>query len=262
MVRDLVSARDLAASLAHQAGRLQVERRADLELHATKAHINDFVSDVDILSERLIVAGVAAAWPHDAIQAEEGHGREGTSGWTWVIDPLDGTRNYVSRTGSWSVCIALYEGDVAKMAVVHDPVAQETFSGLDGGGAFLGDKPISTAPAPPLEQALLGLSFNPSPETKDRVGRLMHRLLPAVGDVRRIPSGLNLAYLAAGRLDCGVVLDAKPWDVAAGTLIAREAGVSLGGEGPDPSPRLTIAATPALSDAFSSRLRSALSSSS
>jgi myo-inositol-1(or 4)-monophosphatase len=259
MERDLTEARDLAASLAEEAGRLQVERRANLQIRAPKAHANDFLSDVDIASERLIVAGIAKAWPDDTIHAEEGHGRRGTSGWTWMVDPLDGTRNYISRTGPWSVCIALYHGDDAQVAVVHDPVARETFSGLDDRGAFLHDTPISAAPGAPLEQALTGLSFNPSRQTKDRVARLMRVLLPAIGDVRRIPSGLNLAYLAAGRLECGVVLDAKAWDVAAGTLIARQAGVSLAGEGPQPGPGLTIGATPPLWQEFSELLRSALS---
>jgi len=211
-------------------------------MRAPKAHANDLVSDVDIASEELIVARIRAAWPDDAIHAEEGNGSDGTSGWVWLVDPLDGTRNYVSRTGPWSVCVALYHDDRAVMAVVHDPVAAETYSGTDGGGAFLNGEPISASPGPPLGRALTGVSFNPSPEARARVGRLLALLLPVVGDVRRIPAGLNLVYLAAGRLDCGVVLDAKVWDVAAGILIAREAGVSLGGRdgtrpGGSPSPR-------------------------
>lgn len=259
MHRDVTAARDLAASLADQAGRLQIERRGSLRLGAPKAHANDLVSDVDIASERLIVDGIVAAWPDDALRAEEGNSRGGTSGWTWVIDPLDGTRNYVSGTGPWSVCIALYDGEQARMAVVHDPVARETFSAIGGGGAFLNEKPISASAGPPLDQALAGISFNPSPETKERVGRLLRLLVPVIGDFRRIPAGLNLAYLAAGRLDCGAVLGAKLWDIAAGALIAQEAGVLLGGEGPDYSPELTIGAAPPLWPEFSSRLRSALS---
>jgi len=213
---------------------------------------------VDIASERLIVAGIDAAWPDDALHAEEGNSRAGTSGWTWVVDPLDGTRNYVSYTGPWSVCIALYQGEQARMAVIHEPVAQETFSAVGGGGAFLNEQPISVSAGPPLDQALAGLSFHPTPETKERVGRLLLRLLPVIGDIRRIPAGLDLAYLAAGRLDCGVVLDAKLWDIAAGALIAQEAGAVLGGEGPDFSPELTIGATPRLWPEFSALLRSAL----
>jgi len=229
-----------------------------LQVGAPKAHANDLVSDVDIASEQLIVDEITAVWPDDALHAEEGHNRAGTSGWTWVIDPLDGTRNYISRTGPWSVCIALYHGEQARMAVVHDPVAQETFSAVDGGGAFLNGKPISASAAPPLDQALVGVSFHPAPETKDRVGRLVRDLLPLVGDIRRIPAALNLAYQADGRLDGGVALDTKLWDIAAGALIAREAGVVLGGEGRDFSTRLTIGAAPALWPDLSARIRAAV----
>jgi myo-inositol-1(or 4)-monophosphatase len=255
--QDLHAARDLATALAVRAGRLQVERRDTLVVGAPKAHANDVVSDVDIASERLIVDAIVADRPDDAVQAEEGHGRPGTSGRTWIIDPLDGTRNYISRTGPWSVCIALYDGDRPLVAVVHDPAAGETFSAVDGGGAFLNDRPIAASSGPPLGEALVGVSFQPGPETKARAGRVVHELLPVVGDIRRLPAALNLAYQAAGRLDGGVALDTKLWDIAAGALIAREAGVTLGGRGPDFTTELTIGAAPALWPALSSLVRAA-----
>ena len=258
MMRDLTAALDLAATLAAEAGRLQVERRGTLKVAAPKAHANDLVSDVDIASERLIVHGITAAWPEDAVQAEEGNDRPGTSGWTWVIDPLDGTRNYISRTGPWSVCIALYHGEQVRVAVVHDPVARETFSAVAGRGAFRDGKPIAASAGAPLDQALIGISFNPAPEIKDLVGRLMRVLLPVVGDIRRIPAALNLAYLADGRLDGGVALNTKLWDIAAGGLIAQEAGVVLGGNDAEFSTALTIGAPARLWPALSSRVRSAL----
>lgn len=257
MDRDLLAARDLAAGLAVDAGRLQLDRRDTLRVGAPKAHANDVVSDVDIASERLIVDAIHAAWPADAMQAEEGHGRPGTSGWTWVIDPLDGTRNYISRTGPWSVCIALYEGERPRVAVVHDPAANETFSAVDGGGARLNGAPIAASSGPPLAEALVGVSFQPGPATKDRAGRVIRELLPWVGDIRRLPAALNLAYQAAGRLDGGLALDTKLWDIAAGALIAREAGVTLGGHGPDFTTELTIGAAPPLWPALSERIRAA-----
>ncbi|GIE77179.1 hypothetical protein Aph02nite_31290 [Actinoplanes philippinensis] len=224
---------------------------------APKAHANDVVSDVDIASEQLIVDGVHGAWPDDAMQAEEGHGRSGGSGWTWIVDPLDGTRNYVSRTGPWSVCIALYQGDSPRMAVVHDPAAGETFSAVDGGGALLNGEPIRVSGGPPLAEALIGVSFQPNPATKARAGRLLRELLPLSGDIRRIPAALNLVYQAAGRLDGGLALDTKLWDIAAGALIAREAGVTLGGHGPDYTTELTIGAGPSLWPELSARVRAA-----
>jgi myo-inositol-1(or 4)-monophosphatase len=257
MDRDLRAARDLAADLAVQAGRLQLERRDTLRMGTPKAHANDVVSDVDIASERLIVDAIRSAWADDAVQAEEGHGRAGRSGWTWVVDPLDGTRNYVSRTGPWSVCIALYHGEHARVAVVHDPAANETFSAVDGGGAVLNGEPISASSGPPLDEALVGVSFQPNPATKERAGRLIRELLPRVGDIRRLPAALNLAYQAVGRLDGGVALDTNLWDIAAGALIAREAGVVLGGRGPAFSTELTIGAAPALWPTLSERVRAA-----
>ncbi|GIE29316.1 inositol monophosphatase [Actinoplanes italicus] len=255
MERDLLAARELAAGLAVRAGRLQLERRDTLKMGAPKAHVNDVVSDVDIDSERLIVDALLQQWPDDAVQAEEGHGRPGTSGWSWIVDPLDGTRNYVSRTGPWSVCIALYQGDQPRMAVVHDPAADETFSAVDGRGALLNGEPIAASSEPELEKALVGVSFQPNPRTKDRAGRVIRQLLPLAGDIRRIPAALNLVYLAAGRLDGGLALDTNLWDIAAGALIAREAGVVLGGHGPEFTTELTIGSGPALWPTLSEQVR-------
>ncbi|MEV4282905.1 inositol monophosphatase family protein [Actinoplanes xinjiangensis] len=257
MKRDLEAARELAAGLAVRAGRLQIERRDTLRMGAPKAHANDVVSDVDIASEQLIVEAIHEAWPEDATQAEEGHDRAGGSGWTWIIDPLDGTRNYVSRTGPWSVCIALYHGDQPRMAVVHDPAAGETFSAIDTGGALLNGEPLTGSSGPSLAEALIGVSFQPNPQTKQRAGRVLRELLPLCGDIRRIPAALNLVYQAAGRLDGGLALDTKLWDIAAGALIAREAGVTLGGRGPDFSTELTIGAAPSLWPELAAKVRAA-----
>lgn len=257
MERDLLAARDLVAELAQRAGRLQLERRDTLRVGAPKAHVNDVVSDVDIASERLIVDAIHAAWPDDAVQAEEGHGRAGTSGWTWVVDPLDGTRNYISRTGPWSVSVACQFEDQLRMAVVHEPVAGETFSAIDGGGAFLNGEPLAVPGGSSLEKALVGVSFQPNPKTKERAAKVFRELLPVVGDVRRLPAALNLVYQAAGRLDGGVALDTFRWDIAAGALIAREAGVVLGGQGPDFTTELTVGAAPALWPELSERIRAA-----
>ncbi|MEV6350036.1 inositol monophosphatase family protein [Actinoplanes sp. NPDC051851] len=257
MERDLLAVRETMSDLASKAGRLQLERRDTLQVGAPKAHVNDVVSDVDIASERLIVDAIRATWPDDAIQAEEGHGSAGTTGWKWVIDPLDGTRNYISRTGPWSVCIALYEGDEARAAVVHEPVAGETFSAVTGGGAFLNGEKITASSDTTLEKALVGVSFQPNVATKGRAGRIVDALLPSVGDIRRLPAALNLVYLAAGRLDGGFALDTNLWDIAAGALIAQEAGVTLGGHGDDFTTALTIGATPSLWPALSTRIRAA-----
>src|SRR3982751_2815244 len=149
--RNLPAARDLASELAAQAGRLQVDRRSTVVVGGTKAHANDFVSDVDLDSERLIVAGLSDAWPHDGILAEEENSAPGSTGWRGGIDPLDGTRNYLSGAGPWSVCIALQEQQTTRVAVVHDPAAGETFSAVSGEGALLGASASPRHPRPSSE---------------------------------------------------------------------------------------------------------------
>jgi myo-inositol-1(or 4)-monophosphatase len=222
--RDLEKARDVAVDLAVAAGQLQLQRRSTVVAGGTKAHANDLVSDVDLASERLIVDGLSASNPDDGVLAEEGSSAPGTSGWRWVIDPLDGTRNYLTGAGPWSVCLALQEGQTTRVAVVHDPVAGETFSAVAGAGATLGREPLRVSATARVEEALVGLSFNPSPGTKQRMAEILAVLLPSIGDVRRVPAAIDLVSVAAGRLDAALVVDTQQWDVAAGLLIAAEAG--------------------------------------
>ena len=236
-----------AEHLAQEAGRLQVRERATLTAHGWKAHSNDLASDVDLASERLIADGLRAAFPADGVLAEEGENSAGTSGRRWVADLLDGTRNYVTGAGPWSVCIALQAGVDTVVAVVHDP----------GGSARRSPRcavPVRRSPAKPirasgcgrLAEAIVGFSFNPSPLVKRDMARVMSVLLPAVGDIRRVPEALHLAYLAAGRFDAGLLWHTKLWDIAAGLLVAAEGGVVLSGPDAAPTPELTLAAAPAL----------------
>ncbi len=238
---------DEVVDIAERAGRLQVQRRPSLVVQGTKAHVNDLVSDVDLASERLIVDALTAAWPGDGILGEEGHDTAGTSGWRWVVDPLDGTRNYITASGPWSVSIALFDGDRPAAAIVHDPAAGETFTAVAGAGAFRDGERIAVAGPDSLAEAVVGLSFNPSPTTKQQVAGLLGRMLPLIGDLRRLPAALDLTYLAAGRLDAAVLVDTKPWDVAAGLLIAVEAGAHHGSRAPE---QLLLAATPDLAAAL------------
>jgi myo-inositol-1(or 4)-monophosphatase len=247
---DLRAEHDLAVSLARDAGLLQVrERRGVLENAGritSKAHANDLVSDVDVASEALIVDGLRAAFPDDGVLGEEGGGVAGTSGRRWVVDPLDGTRNYLSGAGPWSVSIALQTDGELVVGVVHDPVVGETFSAVAGGGCRLDDVPVSASPVVRLNEALAGLSFQPSLAVKGFMGPVVADLLPLVGDIRRIPAALHLAYLACGRFDCGLLVAANLWDVAAGLVLAREAGVVLGEPDDRSSPAVILAAAPGL----------------
>ena len=239
---DLQVACDVAVQLAREAGALQLRERPGVTVRATKAHRNDLVSDVDLASEALIVDGLRAAFPDDGILGEEGESTAGTSGRRWVVDPLDGTRNYLSGAGPWSVCIGLeQEGTGLVLGVVHDPALGEMFSAVAGGGCHLDGRPVRASSCTRLDEALAGLSFDQSVATKERMAPVVAALLPVVGDIRRIPAALHLAYLASGRLDCAMLVGAKLWDVAAGLALAREAGVVLG----DPvAPELVVAAAP------------------
>lgn len=243
---DLSAALATAEDLARQAGRLQVRERATLTVHGWKAHANDLVSDVDLASERLIVDGLRATFPDDGLLAEEGSSSTGSSSRRWIVDPLDGTRNYVSGAGPWSVSIALQEGEDTVVAVVHDPGAQETFTAVRGRGAALDGERLGGSDCARLAESIVGFSFNPSPQAKRAMAEILPALLPAVGDFRRIPAALHLVYLAAGRFDAGLLVHTKLWDIAAGLLVAVEAGVVLSGPDGAPTPELTLAAAPAL----------------
>jgi myo-inositol-1(or 4)-monophosphatase len=227
MPRELSAVLNLAVSLAVRVGRLQLDQRHQVTEIQTKAHANDLVSQVDFASEKLIVDAVIDAFPGDSILGEEGSDITGHNGWRWVVDPLDGTLNYLTGAGPWSVSIALQHQQQTVLGVVHDPAASETFTALAGGGAKLNDRSIHVSTTVPLAESIVGFSYNPSLPTKRRLGQLLADLLPAIGDIRRIPAALGLTYLAAGRFNGSLIMNTKPWDIAASEMIAREAGAKV-----------------------------------
>jgi myo-inositol-1(or 4)-monophosphatase len=216
----------LAEGVAREAGKLLLERFGDPATGlASKSSRTDLVSDADRAAEALIVAGIRGARPDDAIVAEEGGGGEGASGVRWLVDPLDGTINYLWGIPQWSVSVAALDGGGALVGVVHDPLRGETFAARRGGGARLGDRPLRLGAAPPLDQALVATGFSYRAERRARQARLLTLVLPAVRDVRRFGSAaLDLAWLAAGRVDGYYETGLNPWDWAAGGLLVREAG--------------------------------------
>ncbi len=214
-------------SLATRVGRLQLDQRHQVTEIQTKAHANDLVSQVDFASEKLIVDAVIDAFPGDSILGEEGSDVTGHNGWQWVVDPLDGTLNYLTGAGPWSVSIALQHQQETVLGVVHDPAIGETFTAIAGEGATLNDRPIRVSAAVTLAESIIGFSYNPSLPTKRRLGPLLAGLLPVIGDIRRVPAALGLSYLAAGRFDGSLILNTKPWDIAASEMIAREAGAKV-----------------------------------
>ncbi|HLI15031.1 MAG TPA: inositol monophosphatase family protein [Acidimicrobiales bacterium] len=221
-----------AEDLARRAGRLLAEAaepagaQGGLGRAATrKSSRTDLATAADRASERLIVDALRVGHPDDAILGEEGGELVGRSGRTWVVDPLDGTTNFVYAYPAWAVSIALVDESGPLLGVVHDPTHDETFCATRGGGATLNGRPLAARRAPALAEALVGTGFSYDAEARAAQGRLVARVAGAVRDLRRSgAASLDLCYVAAGRLDAYYEAHLKPWDSAAGLLVAREAG--------------------------------------
>ncbi|MFG2129660.1 inositol monophosphatase family protein [Streptomyces sp. NPDC048751] len=242
--------------LAHEAARragelLRDGRPADLAVAATKSSPIDVVTEMDIAAERLITGLIADHRPDDGFLGEEGAATEGTTGIRWVIDPLDGTVNYLYGLPTWSVSIAAEEHGETVVGVVVIPMRGETYHAVRGGGAWAtgaweGERRLACRPAAPLEQALVSTGFNYVTEVRAHQAEVAHKLIPLLRDIRRGGSAaVDLCDVAAGRLDGYYERGLHPWDLAAGDLIAREAGALTGGRpGERPSRDLAVAGTP------------------
>jgi myo-inositol-1(or 4)-monophosphatase len=214
----------LAAEAAevHRAGR-------DRELRVeTKSSRTDLVSEVDREAERIIVAGIRRERPDDAILGEEGGAHDGTSGVRWIIDPLDGTTNYVYRYPAHAVSIGIEIEGTVRVGVVHDSVHGEVYTAIRGGGAFRDGLPMAASRCEDLATALLATGFQYRAELRAQQAATLARILPHVRDVRRGGSAaLDLCWLGDGRLDLYYEGGLAEWDLAAGALIAAEAGATV-----------------------------------
>ncbi|MGW3497600.1 inositol monophosphatase family protein [Streptomyces sp. NPDC001020] len=247
----------LALEAATRAGAFLHEGRPeDLGVAATKSSAIDIVTEMDIASEKLITGLLAGRRPDDGLLGEEGACVEGSSGVEWVIDPIDGTVNYLYGLPSWAISIAARKDGETLVGVVHAPVRGETFRAVKGQGAFLNDRPVRVRPAPELGLALVSTGFGYLAERKAHQAEVAGRLIPEVRDIRRGGSAaIDLCDVAAGRLDAYYERGLNPWDYAAGDLIAREAGALTGGRPGEPlSPALAIAAPPGLFERLQARL--------
>ncbi|MCA1843345.1 MAG: inositol monophosphatase [Actinobacteria bacterium] len=237
----------LAEEVAREAGALLLERlRWDRDAVSTKTSLTDMVSEMDRTSEALILERLLAARPDDAIMAEEGGGRDGTSGVRWVIDPLDGTTNYLYGYPRWGVSIAAeVDGEVAA-GVVADPSLGEVFTATAGGGAFRNGEPIAHSGKAEVATALVATGFSYVPERRARQAAVLTRILPSIRDIRRGgAASLDLCWVACGRVDGYYEATLQPWDIAAGALIAAEAGAVVSTfEGGRPQAPSVFAAAP------------------
>ena len=218
----------LATEVARAAGGELVARYGRIEGLDTKSSATDPVSDADRAAEALIVKMLLAARPDDGMIGEEGASRPSGSGVTWVIDPLDGTVNYLYELDNFSVSIAAQDAAGVLVGVVFEPMRNRMYTAIRGGGAFLDGAPLRVNDPVRLDRALLATGFGYTAERRAAQGAIIARLLPRIRDIRRFGSAaLNLCELAGGRLDAYWEEGVQQWDVAAGGLIATEAGAVM-----------------------------------
>ncbi|MCQ9130851.1 inositol monophosphatase family protein [Streptomyces hilarionis] len=242
----------LAREAARRAGELLRDGRpADLAVAATKSSPIDVVTEMDIAAEKLITGFLSERRPDDGFLGEEGASSQGSSGVRWVIDPLDGTVNYLYGLPTWAVSIAAEQDGETVVGVVEIPMRGETFHAVRGGGArgtgaWAGERVLACRPTAPLAQALVSTGFNYVTEVRTHQADVAQRLIPLLRDIRRSGSAaVDLCDVAVGRLDGYYERGLHAWDLAAGDLIAREAGALTGGRPAErPGRDLAIAATP------------------
>lgn len=222
---------NIAIRAARSAGNIILRYVDRLDsVQVTEKRRNDFVSEVDWLAEQEIIHTIRKAYPDHAIKAEESGEQAQESEYRWVIDPLDGTTNFIRGIPHYAVSIGLtYQGRLDQ-GVVYDPMREELFVASRGRGALLNDRRIRVSKRPSLEGALLATGFPFRHEhLREPYLRMLHDLLAVTGDMRRAGSAaLDLAYVAAGRLDGYWEFGLNEWDMAAGALLVQEAGGLVG----------------------------------
>ncbi|RWB78286.1 MAG: inositol monophosphatase [Mesorhizobium sp.] len=225
MTKDLDDRMHFAIDLARRAGELGLKYFRDLDnlTVESKGH-QDLVSEADREVELFIRAAIAEAYPQDGIVGEEHAAVIGMTGHVWVIDPIDGTANFVRGIPAWCVVIACARDGETVVGVIHEPSTDETFYGRLGGGAFLNGKPIKASNAASLSEGAVGTGLSNRTSTKNVV--ILISLIVAEGGVfyRNASGALMLAYAASGRLLGYAEEHMNAWDCLAGMLLVEEAG--------------------------------------
>jgi myo-inositol-1(or 4)-monophosphatase len=249
--------RALAEAVAREAGALLRGAFEGPELRvSSKSTPTDLVSEADHAAERLIRERISAARPDDGILGEEGGDRRGTSGVHWIVDPLDGTVNFLFGIPQWAVSIACEDADGALAGVVYDPVRDELFSAERDGVATLDGAPISASTRTDVATALVGTGFGYDADVRRAQAEVAARLLPHVRDIRRFgAAAIDLAWTACGRLDAYYEHGLNAWDLAAGALICERVGLEVRVLEPvGPSNPGVLVAPPALADDLAARI--------
>lgn len=231
---------EIARTTAIEASELAQRRRdAGVEVADRKSSVTDIVTAADREVEQLVRDRIRAARPDDGILGEEGTSLEGTSGITWVVDPIDGTVNYLYGVGDYAVSIAAVEGPTSLdelrpsnwsglAAAISAPRTGRLFTAIKGEGAMLNGEPIRPSAPESLQETLVATGFGYAEDRRKRQGEVVAKLLPKVRDIRRMgAAAVDIASCAAGVVDAYYERGVRPWDVAAGLLIAKEAGCTV-----------------------------------
>jgi len=238
-----------ARAAAAEAGRLLVEGRPEnLGVAQTKSSPTDVVTEMDTAAEQTIRAAIRRTRPDDGFLGEEGGSEPGASGVRWVVDPIDGTVNYLYGLPAWAVSIGAEVDGVAVAGVVLAPQLGEEYTAVRGGGAWLGERRLEVSEPQSPAQALIATGFGYRAERREVQGRIVAGLVSRVRDIRRGGSAaLDLCAVAAGRVDGYFERGTHAWDRSAGALVANEAGAVVEGfHGAPASEEMVIAAGPGL----------------
>jgi len=221
---------DLARKVAEEAGRVLMESFGRLTGSEIERHgARDVVTAADRAAEELITRRLTQVRPSIPVLGEEsdrGRGARAPKGMAWIVDPLDGTVNFVQGIPLFAVSIGLVEDEKPILGVIHLPVLGQTFWGAPGSGAFEGERPISVSATPMLSDAILatGFAYDRNEKVDNNFENLERMVLGTRGIRRMGAAAIDLAYVASGRLDGFWELHLKPWDVAAGAALIRAAG--------------------------------------
>jgi myo-inositol-1(or 4)-monophosphatase len=224
----------IAVKAARRAGAIINRAARDVDLLAvTRKRHNDFVTEVDKAAEQAIIEVLHRAYPDHAILAEESGAKAGSEGgaeYTWIIDPLDGTTNFIHGFPQYAVSIALRHKGVLTQAVIYDPTKNELFTGTRGRGAYLNDRRMRVSKRAQLAESLVGTGFPfRDLQSLDEYLGMFRALTTRTAGLRRAgAAALDIAYVAAGRLDGFWELGLSPWDMAAGALLVQESGGLVG----------------------------------
>lgn len=221
---------ELATALARDAGALLLARfkQGQERALASKSTPTDLVSEADLASERLIRERLAQVRPADGILGEEGGGAEGTSDLTWIVDPLDGTVNFLFAIPQWCVSVAVADTHGSLVGAIFDPCRNELFSATRDGPPMLNGVPMAVSERGGLASAMVATGFAYDATVRAAQAEVFARLIPRVRDIRRFGSAaLDLAWTATGRYDAYFERSTKPWDIAAGTLVCERVGLTV-----------------------------------